>query len=78
MKDVFGRAAATVDGASGQWLRQQVRGADQPEDLLLLRGHLFAGLAGADEQRRQTRRELRRCIDSLFPDTAPSSAFTAF
>ena len=78
LKDRFVQASASLEGANGAWLRAQIRGAEQPEDLMLLRGHLFAALAGADECRRETRRMLRRCIDSLFPDSAPSSGFASF
>ncbi len=78
LKDQFVRAAAAIDGDAGRWLREQVRSAEQPEDLLLLRGHLFAALAGGDDRRRDTRRTLRRSIDSLFPDLAPRSGFASF
>ena len=78
LKDRFIQAAAAIDGANASWLRQQVRSAEQPEDLLLLRGHLFAALAGPDDLRRETRRTLRRSIDSLFPDSAPRSGFVSF
>ena len=76
LKDTFIAAAATLD--NGDWLRAQVRGAEQPEDLLLLRGHLFAALAGNDDDLRETRRTLRRSLDSLFPDSAPRSSFLKF
>jgi hypothetical protein len=78
LKDRFVQAAAALEGANAAWLRAQIRGAEQPEDLMLLRGHLFAALAGTDERRRETRRTLRRCIDSLFPDSAPRSGFASF
>jgi hypothetical protein len=55
-----------------------VRLAEDPEDLLLLRGHVFASLAGADAHQRSHRQALRRSLDSLFPDSAPRSGFASF
>lgn len=78
LKNDFLLAVAHLDDERGHWLREQVRRAEDPEDLLLLRGHVFAGLAGADDSRRQQRRQLRRSLDSLFPDSAPLSGFAAF
>lgn len=78
LKQQFQAAVAAIEGERGQWLRAQVRGAEQPEDLMLLRGHVFACLAGDDDGRRHTRRTLRRTLDSLFPDSAPRSGFASF
>lgn len=78
LKDDCMAAADLTDGAFGHWLRAQVRGAEHPEDLLLLRGRLFEGLTGDDERRRSARRRLRRTFDSLFPDSAPPSGFATF
>ncbi len=78
LKQDFLRAIDAFDDERGRWLREQVRRAEQPEDLLLLRGHVFACLAGADERRSTQRRALRRSLDSLFPDSAPRSGFMAF
>ncbi|MCA0244003.1 MAG: hypothetical protein LCI02_24565 [Proteobacteria bacterium] len=63
----------------GDWLRQQVHHAEEPVDLWLLRGPLFDALEGNEPERRVARLRLRRCLDTLFPDTAPAaSAFGAF
>lgn len=78
LKRDFMLAVAGLDDARGRWLREQVRRAEEPEDLLLLRGHVFACLAGAEEHRREQRRLLRRSLDSLFPQSAPRSSFGAF
>lgn len=78
LKHTFMTAVAQIDGERAEWLRHQVRRAEEPEDLLLLRGHIFASLAGSDEPRVQTRRALRRTLDTLFPDSAPRSGFMSF
>ena len=74
----FTDAADLLGGRDGEWLRQQVRRAEEPVDLWLLRGPLFAALAGPAPERRIARLRLRRSLDSLFPDTAPASGFGAF
>jgi hypothetical protein len=78
LKQDFMRAVAALDDPRGDWLRSQVRRAEEPEDLLLLRGHVFACLSGRDAGRTERRRMLRRSLDSLFPDSAPRSGFVAF
>lgn len=78
LKQDFMAAVASLDDERGRWLREQVRRAEEPEDLLLLRGHVFASLAGDDDRCCQRRRLLRRSLDSLFPDSAPRSGFAPF
>ena len=78
LKHSFMLAVAQVDEERGRWLREQVRRAHQPEDLLLLRGHVFACLTGTDDHLTLQRRALRRSLDSLFPDSAPRSGFMSF
>lgn len=78
LKLSFIDAAGMLSSGDGQWLRQQVRSAEEPVDLWLLRGPLFDALRGAEPERRVARLRLRRCLDSLFPDTAPASGFGAF
>jgi hypothetical protein len=78
LKQDFMHAVAALDDERGSWLRDQVRKAEQPEDLLLLRGHVFACLSGGDAGRVERRRMLRRTLDSQFPDSAPRSGFMSF
>lgn len=78
MKLGFIDAVAMLAGRDSDWLRQQVRHAEEPVDLWLLRGPLFEALSGSEPERRVARLRLRRSLDSLFPDTAPASAFGVF
>lgn len=78
LKQDFMHAVAALDDERGRWLRNQVRKAEEPEDLLLLRGHVFASLSGQDATRTERRRLLRRSLDSQFPDSAPRSGFLPF
>lgn len=78
LKQDFMAAVACLDDDRGRWLREQVRRAEEPEDLLLLRGHVFASLSGDEEGCCKRRRLLRRSLDSLFPDSAPRSGFVPF
>ena len=57
------------------WLRSLVRAAEEPVDLWLLRAPVFAALAGGTLEQRQRRQQLRRGLDSVFPDLEPPSAF---
>ncbi|MDE2146227.1 MAG: hypothetical protein KGJ24_06025 [Burkholderiales bacterium] len=69
-----------LDGlAQAEWLRLQVRAAEAPVDLWLLRAPVFAALGGGQPEQRRRRQLLRRGLDSAFPDLDdPVSAFTAF
>lgn len=78
LKHDFMHAVAALGDDRGRWLQVQVRKAEEPEDLLLLRGHVFASLAGSDAGRTERRRMLRRTLDSQFPDSAPPSGFISF
>lgn len=76
-------AVKSLGGRDGAWLRQQVRHAEEPVDLWLLRGPLLDALSGPEPERRVARLRLRRSLESLFPDTEPpfsphGSAFGAF
>lgn len=58
------------------WLRVQVRAAEEPVDLWLLRAPVFALLTGAEGSLRTRRQMLRRSLDSVFPDLdSPASDF---
>ena len=66
-----------LEGLSGvEWLQMQVRAAEEPLDLWLLRAPAFAALRGADPQVRQRRQQLRRSLDSVFPDLDEPSSFS--
>ncbi|MEO7246234.1 MAG: hypothetical protein ABIX12_13950 [Rubrivivax sp.] len=78
LKRDFLLAVDRLDDPRSAWLRTQVRGAETPEDLLLLRGPVFESLAGSDEPRRSERHALRRSLDSMFPDSAPRTGFMSF
>jgi hypothetical protein len=68
-----------LDGSVGtDWLRTQVRAAEEPVDLWLLRAPVLAALAGGTPEQRQRRQLLRRGLDSVFPDLEPASGFAPF
>ncbi|HNU11952.1 MAG TPA: hypothetical protein PKJ45_11420 [Rubrivivax sp.] len=75
LKLSFLEAVKLLNGRDAQWLYQQVHHAEEPVDLWMLRGPLFDALRGSEPERRVARLRLRRGLDSLFPDTAPASAF---
>ncbi|MDP1901698.1 MAG: hypothetical protein Q8K96_14775 [Rubrivivax sp.] len=61
-----------------EWLRCQIRSAEQPVDLWLLRAPVFAALEGAENEHRLRRQKLRRGLDSMFQDLdEPTSAFAS-
>ena len=74
----FQFAVADLPADEGDWLRRQVRGAEEPMDLWLLRAPVFAALSGSGLERRQRRALLRRSLESLFPDSEPASGFSPF
>lgn len=65
MKLLFLRATGVLEDRKGQWLRHQVRVANDPLDLWLLRGPVLRALGEADE--RHLRSELYRGLDQIFP-----------
>lgn len=75
LKLTFTEAAAEARGPHAPWLRAQVRAAEEPVDLWLLRAPLFAALAGAEPERRALRQRVRRALETVFPDPQPSTAF---
>jgi len=78
LKQTILAVLADLQDAHAAWLRAQVRSAEEPVDLWLLRAPLFEALSGADPERRRRRQMVRRGLDSLFHDSEPPSAFTAF
>ena len=70
---------ALQETPAADWLRVQVRAAEEPVDLWLLRAPVFAVLCGVDAGCRSRRQMLRRGLDSMFPELdAPVSSFSAF
>lgn len=78
LKHTYLQALCEVPDTEGGWLRSQVRSAEQPVDLWLLRAPVFAALAGADPDTRRRRQMLRRGLDSMFLDSEPASHFATF
>lgn len=78
MKQRFIDAVAGIDGSRGTWLRHQVRQAQQPVDLWLLRGAVFAVLRGHDDDSHRIRSDLQRALDDVFPDSSPLPASLPF
>ena len=75
LKLTFVDAVAALDGARAQWLHQQVRAAEHPVDLWLLRASLFSELAGHQPERRQQRQRLRRALEAAFAEPQPTTTF---
>lgn len=80
LKTNFHEALSDLEGRQADWLRGQVRAAEEPTDLLLLRAPVFTALADGGIEHRLRRHALRRGLETLFPDghPAPSSAFASF
>ncbi len=70
MKQCFIEAVSEVEGSRGDWLRHQVRQTQEPVDLWLLRGAVFAAIRGLDEDSHRVRLDLHRALDSVFPDSS--------
>jgi hypothetical protein len=68
MKLLFLRATASLEDRKGEWLRLQVRRANDPIDLWILRGPVLRALSLDDRRHRGLRAELYRSLDSIFPE----------
>ena len=68
MKQLFMRAVENLEHRKGAWLRAQVRAAEDPLDLWLLRGPLLATLREDDMATRAMRAALYRTLDRTFPE----------
>jgi hypothetical protein len=73
MKQLFLRAVENLEHRKGAWLRSQVRGAEDPIDLWLLRGPLLATLREDDVATRTMRAALYRTLDRTFPEAFGSA-----
>jgi len=67
MKQLFMRAVENLEHRKGAWLRSQVRGAEDPIDLWLLRGPLLATLREDEVATRTMRAALYKSLDRTFP-----------
>ncbi|MDO9074718.1 MAG: hypothetical protein Q7U73_15775 [Rubrivivax sp.] len=73
LKRSFLDALESVPAA--EWLRVQVRAAEEPVDLWLLRAPVFAALSRMDADSRTHRQRLHRSLDTIFLDLETGSAF---
>lgn len=77
LKTIFMQALADLQDPRCDWLRNQVRGTEEPVDLWILRAPVFAALGGPDAEFRRRRQLVRRALDSVFHDSEPPSSFGA-
>jgi len=77
MKQLFIRAVENLAHRKGAWLRAQVRAAEDPVDLWLLRGPLLSALREDDLATRTMRAALYRSLDRTFPEAFGSAASDA-
>lgn len=77
MKHLFMRAVENLAHRKGAWLRAQVRAAEDPIDLWLLRGPLLATLREDDVATRTMRAALYRSLDRTFPEAFGSAEISA-
>ena len=73
LKQSYLLAIDSMAGARAEWLRFQVRHAEEPADLWLLRAAVFESLPA--RECRAERERLQRGIDSLFPNGGSNSGF---
>ena len=73
MKQLFMQAVENLAHRKGAWLRAQVRAAEDPIDLWLLRGPLLATLREDDVATRTMRAALYRTLDRTFPEAFGSA-----
>ena len=73
MKQLFMRAVENLEHRKGAWLRAQVRAAEDPVDLWLLRGPLLSALREDDIATRTMRAALYRTLDRTFPEAFGSA-----
>ncbi len=76
LKVAFAEAVVEIPGESAAWLQEQVRLAEEPVDLWLLRAAVLGALSGPDPMRRLQRQRLRRALEVMFPETQVHSDFS--
>ena len=79
MKQLFMRAVENLEHRKGAWLRAQVRAAEDPTDLWLLRGPLLSALREDELGTRAMRAAIYKSLDLTFPHAfgLPGTASTA-
>lgn len=65
VKRCFMAAVERFDGRRGEWLKHQVRQANEAVDLWLLRGAVFDALSARGHEARPLRNELQRALESV-------------
>jgi hypothetical protein len=75
LKHRFMAAVADVGGQRADWLRFQVRQAQDPVDLWLLRGLVFDALSREGPATERMQAELSRVLDNVFPDSGELMPF---
>ena len=68
LKQMFIEAVAGLDGPRGDWLRYQVRQTQEPVDLWLLRGAVFAAMPALGTAAAGMQQRLHAVLDVIFPD----------
>lgn len=68
MKRLFMDAVAPLGEGKGDWLRRQVRLANDPIDLWVLRGPVIAALRVDEHGSRGLRAQLYHGLDNIFPE----------
>jgi hypothetical protein len=69
MKQRFMLAVSRIAGAHGEDLRERVRRTQEPIELWLLRGAVFAELSMDQHDSRRERLDLRQALDTAFPNS---------
>jgi len=67
VKRCFMAVMEHVDGRRGEWLKHQVRHANEAIDLWLLRGAVFDALTSRGPGALQLRTELQHALESVMP-----------
>lgn len=74
LKQLFLAAVQDAPGTRGEWLRRQLRAAEEPIDLWLLRAPVMEALDAHAASARRWRHEVRRGIETTFQTTDPASS----
>jgi hypothetical protein len=75
LRATYLQAIEPLPGPRADWLRNQVRRAQEPADLWMLRAAVFEALPA--QSWRAQRERLQHSIDSMFPRTAQDSGFSS-